>query len=399
MNLSKIMIYILALIVLVGQAQAASIALSPSSKTVNPGQTFILNVSIDPLGAAISGAQLNLAYNKSIIRVNGITEGNLFKQNGTSTFFNSGAINNSIGTVENIFGVILGHYNISTSGTFISINITAINQSGSTGINLSHIIISSTEGTAVPLNIANGSVLINSPPVLSLIDNKTVNEGQNISFTIVASDANEDILTYTASNLPSGATFYPANATFNWTPGFTQSGIYPNIHFVVTDGNLTDSRNITITVNNVNRAPTFTAIPANGSVFNETDTIIIRTTANDLDNDTLSYIIQIDGIQVGTSPDYNWSTNYSSSGSHIINISVTDGTALVSQTIAVQINNAYPRYDVNENGEVEIGDIVLIGQHFNEAFPLPYPRYDVNMDSVVNIMDIVIAGQHFGEKT
>jgi hypothetical protein len=399
MNLSKIAIYILALIVLAGQAQAASIALSPSSKTVTQGQTFILNVSIDPLGAAISGAQFNLAYNRSILNVNSITEGNIFKQNGTSTFFNSGTINNSIGTVENIFGVILGPYNISNSGTFISVNITAIGSSGSTGINLSNIIISSPEGIALPLNIANGSILINSPPVLSLINNKTVDEGQNLSFTIIASDANGDILTYMASNLPLGATFNSATGTFAWTPSFTRSGIYPNVHFEVTDGSLIDSRNITITVNNVNRAPTFTAIPANGSVFNETDTIIIRTTANDLDNDTLSYIIQIDGIQVGTSTDYNWSTNSSSSGSHIINISVYDGKALVSQTIAVQINNTYPRYDVNENGEVEIGDMVLIGQHFNEAFPLPYPRYDVNMDSVVNIMDIVIAGQHFGEKT
>jgi Ca2+-binding EF-hand superfamily protein len=57
------------------------------------------------------------------------------------------------------------------------------------------------------------------------------------------------------------------------------------------------------------------------------------------------------------------------------------------------------RYDVNQNGVVDIGDIAVIGQHFNEVVIPPYPRYDVNMDGVVNIADLAIAGQHFGEAT
>jgi len=274
-----------------------------------------------------------------------------------------------------------------------------IGQSGSSGINLSNVIISSPDGVAIPLNVINGSIIVNSPPVLSAIDNKIVDEGNILSFTIIASDANGDPLIYSASNLPSGATFNPGTKTFSWTPTFTQAGTYSNVHFEVSDGTLTHSKNITITVNNVNMPPTFTAIPVNGSVFNETDTIIILATANDPDNDVLSYIIQIDGIQVSTSPNYNWSTNYSSSGSHIINISINDSKELVSKTITVQINNAYPRYDVNQNGVVDIGDITLIGQHFNAKVTPPYPFYDVNMDGVVNIADIVLAAQRFGDRT
>ncbi len=399
MHIFKNITFLLALIVLIGQAQAANITADPPGKTVNQGQTLNLNISIDPLGAAVSGAQLNLAYNSSILNINSITEGDLFKQNGKTTFFNSGVINNSIGTVENIFGVILGPYNISASGNFIIINLTAIGPSGKSGIDLSNVIISSPDGVALPLNMTNGSIIINSPPVMDAIDNKVVDEGQILSFTIIARDADGNPLSYSASNLPQGATFDTATGTFSWTPAFTQSGIYTNVHFEAADGALTDSKNITITVNNVNRAPTFTAIPANGSIFNETDTIIIRTTAIDLDNDRLNYSIEVDGMQVSTSPDYNWTTNYSSSGNHVINITVNDGTASVSKTIAVYINNVYPRYDVNEDGVVNIADITLMGQHFNEIVTVPYPRYDVNMDGIVNIADITITGQHFGEKT
>jgi len=377
----------------------ANVVVSPSMKNVTYGQDFTINVSIDPSGTAIAGAQLNLAFNKSILKINNILEGNLFKQGGASTLFNSGIIDNSQGTAKNIYGAIIGSSNVSTQGTFIIINATAMGLSGTSGIDVSNIMVSDLDGAAVAFNTSNGTININAPPVLSQIDNKIVDEGQALSFTVIASDANGDPLSYSASNLPTGATFNPVTKTFTWTPTFTQAGTYSNVHFEVSDGSLTDSKNITITVNNVNRAPTFTAIPANGSVFNETDTIIIRATASDLDNDLLSYIIQIDGIQVGTLPDYNWSTNYSSSGSHIINISVNDGTELVSKTITVQINNVYPRYDVNENGVVDIGDLTLIGQHFNEKVTPPYPRYDVNMDGLVNIADIVLAAQHFGEST
>lgn len=376
----------------------AEIMVMPSSKNVTFGQDFLLNVSIDPRGTAIAGAQLNLAYNESILKINNIMEGDLFKQGGASTMFNSGIIDTN-GRVTNIYGTILGSSNITTQGIFIIINATAIKASGTSGIDLSNIMVSDPLGSAVSFNATGALININTPPVMELIGNRTVDEGQLLSFTLNAFDSNGDSLSYSASNLPTGAIFNTTSRTFMWTPAFVQSGTYPNVRFEVSDGVLTGFENITITVNNVNRAPTFTAMPANGSVFNETEIIYISTNVTDLDNDSLDYIIEIDGALVSTSPGYNWTTNYSSSGNHIINISVSDGTDLVSKTIFVSVNNIYPRYDVNENGIVDIGDLTIIAQHFNEIVSAPYPRYDVNMDSYVNIVDIVITAQHFGEMT
>ncbi|MCZ7393972.1 MAG: cohesin domain-containing protein [Candidatus Methanoperedens sp.] len=190
-------------------------------KTVSQGQMFNLSISIDPSGNAIAGAQLNIAFNQSILNVNSITEGDLFRQNGASTFFNNGTINNSLGTIVNISEAVLGHSNVSTPGTFIIINATAIGSSGASGINLSNVKISDPGGVAIPLNLTNGVVSI----------------------------------------------------------------------------------------------------------------------------------------------------------------------------------TVYPRYDVNEDGIVNIEDLTIIEQHFNEIVVAPYPRYDVNMDGVVDIADLTIAAQHFGEKT
>jgi hypothetical protein len=151
---------------MITNASAATVAFSPSTKTVTPGQIFEMNITIDPQGAAISGAQLNLLFNRSMIKVNSIREGNLFKQNGAGTFFKGGVIYDSIGIVENNFGVILGSKSVSTTGTFITINATAIGSTGKTVIALQKVIVCRPDGTPVVLSVMNGSIVVTS----SIID-------------------------------------------------------------------------------------------------------------------------------------------------------------------------------------------------------------------------------------
>ncbi|MCG6945128.1 MAG: DUF2341 domain-containing protein, partial [Deltaproteobacteria bacterium] len=93
----------------------------------------------------------------------------------------------------------------------------------------------------------------NSDPVLNSIGNKSVDEGQLLQFTISATDPDTgDTLTYSASNLPTGASFDPGTQTFSWTPNVGDAGTYPNVLFTVQDDATpqgSDSESITITVN------------------------------------------------------------------------------------------------------------------------------------------------------
>lgn len=43
--------------------------------------------------------------------------------------------------------------------------------------------------------------------------------------TISATDPDNDPLTYSASNLPPGASFNPVTQTFSWTPSFDQAAL------------------------------------------------------------------------------------------------------------------------------------------------------------------------------
>ena len=90
----------------------------------------------------------------------------------------------------------------------------------------------------------------NFSPNLDLIENKQMDEGKLLIFTISASDPGDDPLHFSTSTLPQGA-FFDANAKiFTWTPEFDQAGVY-GVTFSVSDGELVDSQTISITINNV----------------------------------------------------------------------------------------------------------------------------------------------------
>jgi subtilisin family serine protease/PKD repeat protein len=97
---------------------------------------------------------------------------------------------------------------------------------------------------------------LNHVPVLDPIGNKIVDEDKLLEFGVNATDPDGDPLTYSATNLPSGAVFDPVTKTFTWTPTYDQAGTY-NVIFTVSDGSLTASEAVTITVNDVNRPPVF----------------------------------------------------------------------------------------------------------------------------------------------
>ena len=59
---------------------------------------------------------------------------------------------------------------------------------------------------------------------------------------------------------------------------------------------------------------------------------------------------------------------------------------------------AYPAWDVNEDGSVNILDLVLVGQNFGGVISA-VPRTDVNGDGSINILDLVLVAQHFGDTT
>ncbi|MEK7793045.1 MAG: hypothetical protein AAB353_00875, partial [Candidatus Hydrogenedentota bacterium] len=106
-----------------------------------------------------------------------------------------------------------------------------------------------------PGNIAD---FPNSAPILSSIANQLASEGATISFGVSATDADNDPLTFSATGLPAGAAFTDngdGTAQFDWQTDFEDAGVYSGIGFEVTDGDLSDSQTITLTVQDLEAPP------------------------------------------------------------------------------------------------------------------------------------------------
>lgn len=282
-----------------------AVSVSASSQPVAAGEQFTVNIFVAP-NTAISGMQFDFQLNPSLVTIDGVQEGTLLSQGGASTYFNPGQIDNQSGNLTGAFGVInTPGQTISTQGIFATITLTAKTQGGSCALGLSSVVVADINGESVPVTFTGGTVIISRPPVLHPIDNAVTNEGGTLSFTVSATDPDGDTLTYSASNLPQGATFNPATRTFSWTPTGDQAGVYSDIRFQVSDGFLTDSENITITVKNVVVA------------------------------------------------------------------------------------------DVDDDGNVNVLDMVKIGQHWNEIGAPGWIEEDINEDGTVNVLDATLVGQNW----
>jgi hypothetical protein len=88
----------------------------------------------------------------------------------------------------------------------------------------------------------------NQPPVLSIIGHKTVTLGSTLTFTLSASDPDNDSLIYSAEPLPANAMFDTSTGVFAFTPVVSQVGSL-SLTFRVSDGRGgTTSETIRITV-------------------------------------------------------------------------------------------------------------------------------------------------------
>ncbi len=140
----------------------------------------------------------------------------------------------------------------------------------------------------------------NRPPRLDRIGNRTGREGELLRFKVSAADPDpDDTLTFTAGNLPEGATFHGPTATFSWVPGYDQAGNYENIEFAVRDGGSpieVDAELVTITIGDVNRPPVFA--PVGPREVLEQESVSFRVEAKDPDGDeaTLSYGLDPDTV-------------------------------------------------------------------------------------------------------
>ena len=146
----------------VSASGAATIRVATPTQSVSPGTQFTVNITIAP-NNAIAGAQFNLSFDPSLVSVDSVTEGNLFNQNGASTYFMPGTIDNSGGTLTGVVDLLLGSgQSVSNPGTFAVVTMTAGTKSGTSKLTLSNVIVGDVNAQTLSVTLINGQVVISS---------------------------------------------------------------------------------------------------------------------------------------------------------------------------------------------------------------------------------------------
>ena len=187
------------------------------------------------------------------------------------------------------------------------------------------------DSETVTLTIANTN---RSPSFTSTAD-QSVEESAALNFTVSATDSDGDPLTYSASGLPSGATF--SDASFAWTPDFDQEGSY-SVTFTASDGAAQDSQTVGITVSNSNRAPVFA--PVSDQSVSENAQLSFSVSATDADGDAVIYsAASLPNGASFSNQTFTWTPTYTQAGTYTASFVAGDGQDQTTESVTISVSN------------------------------------------------------------
>ncbi len=183
---------------------------------------------------------------------------------------------------------------------------------------------------------------VNDAPVITAPGPQTVNEGQQHTFTVSATDPDtgQSLTITTVDTLPAGASLTPVSASsslFNWTPNYSQAGIY-KIVFKVADNDpqpLFDFKEVQITVNDfrVLSVPDAQKVSEGKSLMFNVSTVIpnpnqnITITANGLPEGAVL------SSQTTTGRQFRWTPGFTQAGNYTVTFkAVSQGSLGVNET-------------------------------------------------------------------
>jgi hypothetical protein len=122
---------------------------------------------------------------------------------------------------------------------------------------------------------------VNLPPLVEEIDNIMVDEGEIVTVAPIASDPDNDEISFTFSE--------PLDKKGKWHTSYENAGVY-DVTITASDGKDKVSQQISIVINDVNRAPVFE--DTDTYEINEKALLVIRPTITDPDGDTVELSVE-----------------------------------------------------------------------------------------------------------
>ncbi len=245
-----------------------------------------------------------------------------------------------------------------------------------------------TDGTASDTDEVQITVNdVNLAPAWSAISDQSVDEGANLNVGVSASDPDGDSLILSAENLPANATFvdnFDGTGTFDFNPDFTQAGVYV-VDFIVTDGVLADTAQMTITVNDINRVPVWTAVGAQS--VDEGANLNVGVDASDPDGDSL--ILSAENLPANATFTDNFdgtgtldfNPDFTQAGVYNVRLIASDGALADTELVEITVNDVNRTPTLAAIGSQNVDE----GQNLNFVASGSDPDNDSLIFSALNV--------------
>jgi len=199
---------------------------------------------------------------------------------------------------------------------------------------------------------------LNTPPQIVNFEDVTVKEGNKVVFSPKITDSDGDELNVKYSG------WMDSNEKLT---SYDDAGKY-NVKLTVSDSENEVSKEITVTVENVNRAPLFELSGSRNEIEVKVgETVFLDVDAKDPDGDNLQIIYG----KPFYGKENKWTPTENDLGTHEVVVAVSDGYTSVNKTYVIkvlQLNNAPQFVDGSQKLEVliQVGDTVVLTPEFTD---------------------------------
>jgi len=349
-----------------GTAQAVpSVTIDPASTTgLSRGNSFSVNVSVDPDGKGLSSGEIRLSFNTSVLEVTSLTKGDIL---GTRAIDPGSNYNNTAGTVITNYARVGITTPPTPEGTWATL---VFRVKSGAPVGPTNIVI--TKANLADENFAeltgitttNGTAIVTTVPKVTIVPATTTGVSSGSSFSVNVS-VDPD-----GSGLSSGDIRLSFNTSILEVTSLTKGDILGTN--AIDPGSNYNNTAGTVTTNYARVG--VTTPPTSAGTWAK---VVFKVKSGaPLGNTTI-------GITKANLADENFA--------ELTGIIITNGTATV-------INK--PTGDINGDGIVNYKDLGLLGASYglklgDAGFN---PNADLNNDGIVNYKDLGILGSHYGEK-
>ena len=338
---------------------------STTATQVQMGDRFTIQLKTKDI-SDLAGWRSDITFDPAVLKVNNVSEGSFLKQGGGRTHFLKGTIDNTTGRIVNVGAARISEGGVSGEGTLLSVTFTA-KANGESLLSLRRFQVGSSTGEAISSRPPDIVITVGDPPPLDVrdqpfslsTDGTPVRLGDTFTLRLSANDVTDlagwqTDIAFDADGLEAVAVKQGDFLNVNIGDTFFFQGAIDN-----TAGKITG----------------ISTAKLKGS-GNGTGTLLVVTFKAKAVGETR---VTLSGFFAG------------SSGGETI----SSGVPEIKITIEAR---AFPAWDVNQDGQVNVLDLILVAQYLGRDASVN-PQADVNGDGTINVLDLIVVAQNLGEST